>query len=119
MGHSRSIQGRHHTGLVTISAGTPACARGEVARSLVGPKMPTIGTPTAAARCIAPESFDTHVDARLRTAARTGRLVAPARSRTYGRASAGTAARTARGGAAAPRPRADRESPRLNTSHPT
>src|ERR1051325_8943993 len=96
MGHSRSIQGRHHTGLITISVATPACASGEVAFSLVGPKMPTTGTPAAAARCIAPESFDTHTAARLITAARSGSVVAPARSRIRDRYSLGAASRMAR-----------------------
>src|SRR5258705_13406801 len=95
MGHSRSIQGRHQTWLMTTSAATPARASGEVALSFVGPKMPTTGTPVAAARCIAPESLDTHAPARLITAARTGSVVAPARPKIRARHPPGAAAPTA------------------------
>ena len=45
----------HHTLLTTLPL-----ASGDVTRSSVGPKMATTGTPSAAARCMAPESFDTN-----------------------------------------------------------
>ena len=40
----------------------PGCGNGDVRCSLVGPKIPAMGTPTAPAICIAPESFETTAD---------------------------------------------------------
>ena len=42
-------------------------ASGAVTRSSVGPKIAVSGTPSAAAMCIAPESFDTNAAQRART----------------------------------------------------
>ncbi len=56
-GHSRSMQGRHHTSwTMTACAGCGGSGlRGAVSRSRVGPKTAVTGSPTAAATCIAPE----------------------------------------------------------------
>ena len=48
-------------------------------RSSVGPKIAVTGTPTAAARCIAPESFDTNARHRASTPASSRRSVRPIR----------------------------------------
>ena len=48
-------------------------------RSSVGPKIATTGTPSAAARCIAPESFDTNASQRASTPASSRRSVRPIR----------------------------------------
>ena len=56
----------------TSTSRSPRRRSGAVARSSVGPKIATTGTPSAAARCIAPESFDTNAaqrDRRPRAAA--------------------------------------------------
>ena len=54
MGHSRSRQGLHSTGSRTTRAWGPV---GPVVVSSVAPKMATVGTPSAEAMCIAPESL--------------------------------------------------------------
>ena len=56
IGQSRSMQGRQNTRAVRTSW-SPS---GRVARSSVGPKIATTGRPSAAARCIAPESLETN-----------------------------------------------------------
>src|SRR5215469_879981 len=54
IGHSRSPHGAQSTGSRTMIADSPS---GPVAFSLVGPNTVTVGTPSAEAMCIAPESF--------------------------------------------------------------
>ena len=76
------MQGRHGTGLINTAAATPVWGNGAVSCSLVGPKIAAIGTPAAAARCIAPESFDTQASASASTPASVSRLVRPQRSTT-------------------------------------
>src|SRR5688500_9008037 len=75
------MHGRHHTFVDTIVGnGAVAFARnGDVLLSLVGPKMATSLAPTALARCMAPESFDTTPSLSAITAARVGRSVCPER----------------------------------------
>ncbi len=74
----------------------PACGNGAVSCSLVGPKIAASGTPTAAATCIAPESFDTHASASAMTPASDSRLVRPHRSSTRDRSLSGTISAMAR-----------------------
>ena len=75
------MQGRHQTSVWTIAAWIArGPGSGDVAHSRVGPKMATTGTSTAAARCIAPESFETNARHRDSTPASAGRSVLPARS---------------------------------------
>ena len=84
------MQGRHETSVWTIAAWIArGPGSGEVAHSRVGPKMPTTGTSTAAARCIAPESFDTNARHRDSTPASAGRSVLPAEIDDRARAGAG------------------------------
>src|SRR4051812_36670927 len=80
IGHSRSMQGRHHTGLISTSARPPARVSGAVSISRVGPNSATIGVPIAPARCIAPESFETQAADAASTPARACNEVCPARS---------------------------------------
>ena len=81
IGHSRSRHGRHRAWPTTIAATRPdGWGSGEVARSLVGPKIAVTGTPTAAATCIAPESLDTTASQRVKTPASVSRSVRPPRS---------------------------------------
>ena len=54
MGHSRFRHGLHSTGSRTTRASGPV---GPVAISSVAPKIATVGTPSAEAMCIAPESL--------------------------------------------------------------
>ena len=54
MGHSRFRHGLHSTGSRTTRASGPV---GPVATSSVAPKTATVGTPSAEAMCIAPESL--------------------------------------------------------------
>ena len=53
MGQSRSMQGRQNTWWTRMSL-LPGLPIGDVTRSSVGPKIAVTGTPTAAARCMAP-----------------------------------------------------------------
>ena len=69
----------------TSSAGTPVPGAevgdvGDVDRSSVGPNMAVTGMPTAAARCMAPESFVTSARQCRSTPASVGRSVRPTRS---------------------------------------
>ena len=83
MGHSRSMHGRHQTLVPRMTgAAHPARASGEVRRSLVAPNMATTGAPTAPARCIAPESFETTADAPASTAVSSASEVRPLKSVT-------------------------------------
>src|ERR671913_2093537 len=90
------MHGRQATSVWTIAAWIArGPGSGEVAHSRVGPKMATTGTSTAAARCIAPESFETNARHRDNTPASAGRSVLPARSIiTPGPAPAAPAVRT-------------------------
>ena len=78
---------------------------GAVAHSRVGPNTATVGVPTAAATCIAPESLASTRDAVASTPASAIRLVQPVTSATRERMASGSRAVTsadARRSAAAP-----------------
>src|SRR5687767_14944932 len=78
------MHGRHHTSVDTITGGgasSPA-GKGDVRVSSVAPNTATTFAPTAAARCIAPESLATTACAIDRTPVRVGRSVLPLRSMT-------------------------------------
>ena len=77
-GHSRSMQGgtRRH-GVSTGALGRRPSGR--VSRSSVGPKIAVTRTPSAAPKCIAPESFETSARHGASTPASAGRSVRPIR----------------------------------------
>ena len=78
------MHGRHHTSVATTlgrGASGPRVS-GAVRRSLVAPKTATTGAPTAAARCMAPESLETTPSAPAMTLASSPRVVRPQRSTT-------------------------------------
>ena len=72
-GHSRSMHGRHQTGLVSTMWALPS---GRVTRSSVGPNNRGHAEGRAPrAKCMAPESFDTSARQWTRTPASVGRSV--------------------------------------------
>ena len=78
-GTRAAMQGRHQTGLRQHDA-CGVAERAGVTRSSVGPNTAVTRTPSAAARCMAPESFDTSARQFTSTPASVGMSV-PTRSR--------------------------------------
>ena len=78
------MQGRHHTGCMSDRVARRRAAASRV--SSVGPNIAVTLTPSAAARCMAPESFVTSPRQCDRTPASVGRSVRPIRLRHRGRA---------------------------------
>ena len=75
IGHTRRPQGLHSTPRLTMRTRVP---NGPVARSSVEPKMATSGIPSAAARCMGPESFATINLHRAMSASNCRKEVSPA-----------------------------------------
>ena len=75
IGHTRRPQGLHSTPRLTMRTRVP---NGPVARSSVEPKMATSGIPSAAARCMGPESFVTINLHRAMSASNCRKEVSPA-----------------------------------------
>ena len=78
-GHSRSMHGRHQTVRQDHGARAPARPRGRVAVRRSVRTSRSRCTPSAAPRCIAPESFETSARQRTSTPASAGRSVRPIR----------------------------------------
>ena len=74
------MHGRQNTSRTTTSRAFGPI--GAVTRSLVGPKIAVSGTPSAAATCIAPESFETNAAERASTPINSVSVVRPTRSIT-------------------------------------
>ena len=76
------MHGRQNTSCETMTGRGPSAPElsGDVRFSFVAPKMATTFAPTAPARCIAPESFDTTARASDSTPASDGRSVFPLKS---------------------------------------